>query len=124
MNENDILIISAAFIACLFCLYMGIRDHGSNDIPVEFEWQGKEYKGFLSRVSGGASGQGETFQLYIKRRYYGILHLAEDSPPGLLRDIKDAKYKWRWSPQTRGQFESEEILNYFVDVLTEWYGSK
>jgi hypothetical protein len=51
------------------------------EIPVEFDYKGKHYKGVLIPVSGAANN---TYYLTIDKHYCGQLMLVEDSPPDYL----------------------------------------
>jgi hypothetical protein len=73
------------------------------DIPVTFEYKGKEYKGFLSEVSGAA---GKTWFLMIDGFYCGqLLYL-------------DSAAEFRFTSQT-GEFK--ELVDYFASVIIAWY---
>jgi len=85
------------------------------EIPVEFDYQGKQYKGYLSPVSGAAAN---VYTLNIDNYYRGQLSLVEDSLPGLPRDPENIKYKWRFTSQN-GMFE--DLTDYFADGVMAWY---
>ena len=46
------------------------------NIPIEFKWQGKEYEGTFTRVSGG--GSAGAYHLMIDKFYYGQLIKTEN----------------------------------------------
>ncbi|MDF2381306.1 hypothetical protein JMG10_07510 [Nostoc ellipsosporum NOK] len=73
------------------------------EIPVSFEYNGRGYKGILSRVYGG--GDAHNYHLYVNKYYWGILFLG---PAG-----------WRFGSK---KTELEEIADYFGDVVQAWYG--
>jgi hypothetical protein len=87
------------------------------NIPVSFEYRGKSYHGHFAPVNGAGNKEATTFQLYIGNGYRGVLHLAEDSLPGLPRQ-GETKYSWRFSSQT-GEFE--DMTDYFISVVIAWY---
>lgn len=70
-------------------------------IPVEFDYQGKHYKGHLSEVSGAAA---QLWHLMIDNYYYGQLFYT------------DAGLKFY---SQSGKFQ--ELEDYLIEVITAWY---
>ena len=92
----------------------------TKDIPVSFEYKGKQYKGFLSPVNGQGKEVGTVFFLKIDQKYCGTFSLAEVSTPGQPRPPGPAHYPWRFTSQF-GEFETQEIADYFASVVLAWY---
>jgi hypothetical protein len=66
-------------------------------IPVTFEYEGKEYNGFLVSVPGAGN---QMFHLMVNNYYKGQLFLTEQG--------------WRFSSQNK---KLEHLQNVFVEVL-------
>lgn len=93
------------------CVYAGFYFCDMEaDIPVTFEFNGKEYKGFFSRPKGA----GDVWYLTVqekKRGKLGNYHWGQ-----LFR----ADGAWRYADQTRYN-EMLYLSDYFGDVVTAWY---
>ena len=70
-----------------------------NDIRVEFNYEGKHYKGFLSEVTGA----GKLWHLMINNYYMGQLLYSE-------------KYGWQFH-NNKGTMK--ELADYFGKMVTE-----
>lgn len=74
-----------------------------NNIPITFEYKGKEYKGFLSEVFGAGSA-GNVWYLMINNYYHGQLHFI------------NGEFKFFGND---GRFE--DIANVFGEQVMLWY---
>ena len=74
------------------------------NIPVNFECEGKSYTGPLNAVHGAGT---QVYHLIIERRYNGRLRLTE-------------RYGWQFDP-TPTTKSFKELRDYFGDVVTAWY---
>lgn len=70
-------------------------------IPVEFDYQGKHYKGHLTEVHGA----GKVWHLIINNYYFGQLVLSEN-------------YGWAFH-SNKGIME--DLAEYFGEIVTLWY---
>jgi hypothetical protein len=73
-------------------------------IPVTFELDGMEYKGFFSRPHGSG---GNVWFLTIDNKFQGQLMYSE-------------QFGWRYSDQRRKK-EMVHLSEYFGQVVTAWY---
>ena len=78
-------------------------------IPIEFDYQGKHYKGFFGEVSGAGSFQSRHWHLSLYRAgkiyYYGQMNYFEESG-------------FRFTSQT-GEFE--DLNEFFGQHIMLWY---
>lgn len=72
-------------------------------VPVKFVYEGKEYTGYLSPVSGG--GNPSQFHLMIDNYYRGSLFYTQ-------------AWEWRFGSQD-GRFEN--LVHYFSSAVIMWY---
>jgi hypothetical protein len=84
-------------------------------IPVTFDFKGKEYKGFLSKVSGASNDL--TFDLTVDGFYWGKFFYVEGGPG--IQGLHAVEAGWRLSGNKEG---IEELRDYFERVVVAWYG--
>ncbi len=76
----------------------------ADNIPIEFDYEGKHYKGhFLGGVGGGG---GNIWHLMINNYYYGQLIFSQN-------------YGWAFH-NNKGLMK--ELSEYFGEYVTLWYG--
>lgn len=77
-----------------------------DNMPITFEFNGKNYAGFFSKVSG--AGSTATFHLMVERFYWGRLRFS------------DFNNSWCFhpTPKTEGL---EKLSNEFGDFIIAWY---
>lgn len=74
-----------------------------DEIPISFEYKGKQYAAVFRPVSGSATNV--LFHLIINKFYHGQLILTEN-------------YGWKFTSND-GMFE--ELSDFFGDYITAWY---
>ena len=77
-------------------------------IPVNFDFNGKQYSGYLSQVTG--TGETGMFHLSIDNYYYGQLRYSSFIN-GWVFDTNKGSEGW------------EKLAEYFGYVVTAWYDS-
>lgn len=75
---------------------------GQDKIPITFEYEGKQYSGHFSQVSGAASSG--TFHLMIDHYYCGQLILTEN-------------FGWQFTSQTK---KFQELSDFFGQYIEAW----
>lgn len=88
-------------------------------IPVTFDFKGKELKGFLS--SGTGAGIGINFQLSANGYHYGQLCYMEGHP-GFNDGVHAQEPRWRFASNTSPQLQL--LAEHFGYVVTAWLASK
>jgi hypothetical protein len=76
------------------------------EIPVTFEFRGKEYKGTLSKIAGG--GSDSMFHLNVGGYHWGQLFMSQ------------ADNKWKFYSNSYPEM-TELFSDYFGDVIMLWY---
>ena len=74
------------------------------NIPVSFEWEGKNYRGVLTAVNGAGV---QVYHLMIDKFYNGRLRLTD-------------RYGWQFDPTPKTE-SFKELRDFFGDVVTAWY---
>lgn len=84
-------------------------------VPVEFEYDGKHYKGELIEVPGAGVNM---YHLQINNYYQGQLFLAESNlVPGEPKQIGQEKYEWRFATND-GIYP--ELAEYFAQCIEDY----
>jgi hypothetical protein len=84
------------------------------DIPITFEFQGKQYTGHFSQVTG--CGSNANFHLSVTTRHWGQLFYIEGQP-GFDGGIHAVPSGWRFSGNIPGL---EELTEYFGYHIIAW----
>jgi hypothetical protein len=74
-----------------------------NKIPVSFEYEGIQFEGYLSKVSG--AGNNASYHLMINNYYRGQLFYASSG--------------WRFG-SNNGMFEEKYMVDFFVDTIEQY----
>lgn len=73
-----------------------------NEIPIEFDYEGKHYKGYFSEAFGAG---GNVWHLMIDNYYYGQL-------------IYSQKFGWAFH---NNKDKMKDLADYFAEQIMLWY---